>query len=46
MKNKKIIYKWNKRKFLRNIFYLIGYILICGMFAINILYLFGIDFVL
>lgn len=46
MKNKKIIYKWNKRKFLKNIFYLLAYFLISGMFTIIILYLFGIDIIL
>lgn len=46
MKTKKIIYKWNKRKFFKNMFYLLAYILICGMFAINILYLCGIDIIL
>lgn len=46
MKNKKITYKWNKRKFLKNIFCLLAYILISGIFAINILYLFGIDIIL
>lgn len=46
MKTKKIIYKWNKRKFLKNMFYLLAYILIAGMFAIIILYLFGIDIIL
>jgi hypothetical protein len=46
MKTKKIIYKWNKRKFLKNMFHLLAYILINGIFAINILYLFGIDIIL
>lgn len=46
MKNKKIIYKWNKGKFFKNMFYLLSYILISGIFAIIILYLFGIDIIL
>ena len=45
MKNKKIKYKWNYKKFLKNIWHLILFIAIIGAFALNILYILGVDII-
>lgn len=38
-------YKWNKKKFTKNILKLAMFILVIGSFAINILYILGVDII-